>query len=482
MNRHDGNDHGWTVEQLGSHLKISATHAELICEALREQGVLERADQPDTRWHSHSMYYRVSRIGTRFTNASMLKRIDRNRVDRLLVDILQRVKEINANSDLCCFVNEIRLFGSAADAKAESFSDVDICYVLARRKRPAQYKEWTAWSIARAEQSGRQGLQYFEMLFYGETEVKRALKNRNPYISLHSLDDVVGIGADSIRLYVAPEGAIEADDGRMSGKALSQTEMEAATSNAAKRDKGRHHKKTSTTTTIADEPPRERMVRAIKSLAFDLLRAIDEPAPLEVLERSIEVAHTRIQAYHQGGETKHVSSILHRALSIDAIEQEKADKNERFVFSGDRERRAHDGTNAKLAAERGMKRAVIAQLKYTISGRHDSDVENGMTAEFEDYRRAVYDAWKYREKHGYDWYGPECLYDRAVVALRRIAGGTDEKLDKQALKTLSDNGFIKPFRKTKWRLTAKGEVAIKYHDERDAWTKARNDLADDKRT
>lgn len=81
MNRHDSDNYGWTVEQLRGQLKISATHAELICEALREQGVLERAPQPDMRWYPRGTCYRVSRIGTRFTNASMLKRIDRARVD-----------------------------------------------------------------------------------------------------------------------------------------------------------------------------------------------------------------------------------------------------------------------------------------------------------------------------------------------------------------------------------------------------------------
>jgi len=54
------------------------------------------------------------------------------------------------------------------------------------------------------------------------------------------------------------------------------------------------------------------------------------------------------------------------------------------------------------------------------------------------------------------------------MTIRRIANQTDEKLDKQALKTLNDKGFIKPFRKTKWRLTGKGEMAIKYHHKRDA--------------
>jgi hypothetical protein len=173
------------------------------------------------------------------------------------------------------------------------------------------------------------------------------------------------------------------------------------------------------------------------------------------------------------GHLESVADILLDALSIDVIEQKKAIDNETFVFSGNRERWAQNGTADKEAAKKGMKHAVITELKYELTGRYDSDLMHGMTRQFDAYRLAEYNAWKYNQEHGYDWYGPERLPDRAVVTIRRIANRTGEKLDKQALKTLSDNGFIKLFRRTKWRLTAKGEVAIKYHHERDAWNKTK---------
>jgi acyl-CoA synthetase (AMP-forming)/AMP-acid ligase II len=60
------------------------------------------------------------------------------------------------------------------------------------------------------------------------------------------------------------------------------------------------------------------------------------------------------------------------------------------------------------------------------------------------------------------------LSDTAVSTLRSIAKGNNERLHKQAVNTLSKHEFIKPFRK-KWRLTPKGERAIKYHAEKDAF-------------
>ena len=473
MNRHDVNDFGWNVEGLAAHMKISVTHAEWLCETLKEQGVLERKPQPDTRWHERGIYYCVSESGTRFINATMLKRIDRARVDKLLAEFLQRVNKVNANNDFCCFINEVRLFGSVIDDKAESFSDVDICHVLARRRLPPQYKQWTDWNIARANLSGRDGLQFFSKITYGQTEVMRILKNGSPYLSLHDLDDVVGIGADSIRLYIAPESAIEVDGGGMSGEVLSEAAMKAA----AERAKHKIDKKLvdPPALVIPDEQPKERVISAVTSLAFDILRALDESTPPPALEHSIEVAHERIKAYRAANEPENVSDILRDSLSMNVIEQKKVMENEKFIFSGDRERWVQDGTNDKVAAAKGMRHAVIAQLKGALTGRNDSDLTYEMIEQFEAYRRADYDAWKYRQEQGYDWYGPESLSDRAILTIRRIANRTGEKLDKQALKALSDKGFIKPFRKTKWRLTAKGEVAIKYHHERDAWNKQRNE-------
>jgi hypothetical protein len=476
MNRHDGNDDGWRVDMLAAHLKISATHAEWLCETLAEQGVLECAPRPDTRWHERGIYYKLGETGTRFINARMLKRIDRAPVDKLITDLLARVKEINANRDLCYFVNEIRLFGSAINRNAESFGDVDICYVLVRRKLPPQYKDWTAWNEARANLSGRLNMMFFSKIVYGETEVRRMLKNGSPYLSLHDLDDVVGIGADSLRLYIAPEGAIEAEGGGTSGEALAEAALEASIEGAKGKAKRRTEKKRSgpNAAAIPDEPPKERMIRAVKSLAFDILRALDEPTPTGALERSIEVAHERIEAYRATSEGESMVDILRDALSLDVIEQRKAKENERFVFSGDRERWAQDGTNDKATAEKAMKRAVIAELKCALTGWDNRDDRNSMGKQFDAYRVAEYESWKYHQEHPHEWFGPETLSDRSVVTIRRIANRTDEKFDKQAINTLSNRGFIKRFRKT-WRLTAKGEWAIKYHDERDAWYNQHNE-------
>jgi hypothetical protein len=63
--------------------------------------------------------------------------------------------------------------------------------------------------------------------------------------------------------------------------------------------------------------------------------------------------------------------------------------------------------------------------------------------------------WHRRYAHDADF-----LSETALVTLRHIAKRANERLHKQALKTLSDRGFIKPFR-NKWRIaTPKSEIDL----------------------
>jgi hypothetical protein len=236
MARHDMNDSGWTVTFLADHMNISPTHAEWLSELLVEQKILER--KPPPSWDKDpapEIRYALGEYGTRFTLARMLKRIDRMKVDNIIAELLKRVAEINADPKLCHFVNEIRLFGSAIVGDAESFGDVDIAYDLGRRKRPPEYKEWHDWAHKRWKLAGRSNLNFMQQLYYAEHEVLRSLKGRNQYLSIHSFDDLVGIGADSIRLFIVPEGQIQSEDS-VSGEELHQVRMASAKERAEKKE------------------------------------------------------------------------------------------------------------------------------------------------------------------------------------------------------------------------------------------------------
>ena len=89
---------------------------------------------------------------------------------------------------------------------------------------------------------------------------------------------------------------------------------------------------------------------------------------------------------------------------------------------------------------------------------------------FSCWRDAQIDKYQYQITHPHQWYTYKLdrLSETALATLRNIANHATKLLHKQALKTLSDRGFIKPLRK-KWRLTPHGERAIKYHAEKEAF-------------
>ena len=93
-------------------------------------------------------------------------------------------------------------------------------------------------------------------------------------------------------------------------------------------------------------------------------------------------------------------------------------------------------------------------------------------------RDADFDKYEYRRTHPrMEFHGADSRSDTAVSTLRSIAKGNNERLHKQAVSTLRKYDFIKPFR-MKWRLTPKGERAIKYHAEKDAFhAKGKGDIA-----
>ena len=470
MARHDMNDSGWTVTSLADQMNISPTHAEWLSEILVEQKILER--KPPPSWDKDpvpQIRYALGEYGTRFTLARMLKRIDRAKVDDIIAELLKRVTQINANPELCYFVNEIRLFGSAMNGDADSFGDVDIAYDLGRRKRPPQYKDWHDWAHKRWKLAGRSNLNFMQQLYYAEHEVLRLLKGRNQYLSIHNFDDLVGIGADSIRLFILPEGQIEPEDS-VSGEELHQARMASAKERVEKKEQRATEKSSLISTEQSPEQIKRRMITAVQSLAFDLLRAIDEPSPPEALEQSIAVAHLRIKDYRKLNVPDRIPDVFRDALSMDIIEQKSGP--ETFVFSEDRERMAKDGTDKAAAAHRQITHAVLKKIKSRVLGYSHYRWDESYTRieqAFRLRRDADFEEYEYRRTHPrMEFYGADFLSDTAVSTLRNIAEGNNERLHKQAVNTLSKYDFIKPFRK-KWRLTPKGERAVKYHAEKDAF-------------
>jgi hypothetical protein len=115
----------------------------------------------------------------------MIKRITRVKADLYVAELLQRADIINANPDLLYRVKRITAFGSYITDAAD-LGDIDIAVELENKVPAGQRSEANR---ARAAASGQKNLSLNDELTFGEREVKRRLKNRNPYVSLILYND-----------------------------------------------------------------------------------------------------------------------------------------------------------------------------------------------------------------------------------------------------------------------------------------------------
>jgi len=77
--------------------------------------------------------------------------------------------------------------------------DVDIAVRTGRKESSG--KDWVRESLRRADESGHKFSRYIDRLLYGHTEVIRLLQAGSQYLSLHTMDDLEGIGAPSKVLF-----------------------------------------------------------------------------------------------------------------------------------------------------------------------------------------------------------------------------------------------------------------------------------------
>jgi hypothetical protein len=141
--------------------------------------------------------YRTTAAGDRLAIAKFIPSIDRAKANRIVAEFLQRVDAINANDKLLMRVRRVRAFGSFITSKPD-LGDIDLAIELERKEMPGE--EWVALSRARAEATGHQ-VRDSDRDWYGEIEVRRMLKNRNPYLSFHNFDELARLGCKSKRIY-----------------------------------------------------------------------------------------------------------------------------------------------------------------------------------------------------------------------------------------------------------------------------------------
>ena len=132
--------------------------------------------------YNKDFYWERENKALGITNVKFIKRISRAKADKILNDLIKRIKELKEDSYYISYVTEARIFGSYLDDKAEDLGDIDVQIDLGL-KPGCTYKQANkiGW-----ERSGHKNLNFLMHISYAnETEPKLFLKNRNRYLSFN---------------------------------------------------------------------------------------------------------------------------------------------------------------------------------------------------------------------------------------------------------------------------------------------------------
>lgn len=116
--------------------------------------------------------------------------ISRKTADRIVSEVVERAKEINASPypKFMHFVKKIAVFGSYLTDK-EKLGDVDIAVLFERREE---------FESGDSEKDGLECIRihnknvydFFEVLYFPERIVKQTLRNKSKSLSIHEYDEL----------------------------------------------------------------------------------------------------------------------------------------------------------------------------------------------------------------------------------------------------------------------------------------------------
>jgi predicted nucleotidyltransferase len=173
-----------------------------LVEALLKHGLIEE----HKRDRDGDTMYCCTMNGHALQMTNFVSRINRSKAEALLTGALERVAEINRKAELLHWVTEVRVFGSYL-TDTDDLGDLD----LAIKMEQHAFDKTEDWAEARkklAKESGKHFGSWHDMLDYPELQVRRIIKNRSPYISLHDtseLDKNPKMGGKTVYTFTPPD-------------------------------------------------------------------------------------------------------------------------------------------------------------------------------------------------------------------------------------------------------------------------------------
>jgi predicted nucleotidyltransferase len=133
-------------------------------------------------------YWEVTDKGTALASATAAKPLRRVTVDRLISELLDRVREVNQDDQWAYRVETVVIFGSALTSKLRP-SDVDVACSFRPRWRDARRQR--LHEEQRRELRRSPFASTIQLLYWPQFEVVRFLKSRSRGLSIHRFDEWV---------------------------------------------------------------------------------------------------------------------------------------------------------------------------------------------------------------------------------------------------------------------------------------------------
>ncbi len=172
---------------------ISKKAAKAVCLELLKAGYSEQVPKeqmPDE--YKKEIWYDLLPLGRSLRLARAVPPITRQKADCIVEEFMARVREVNSNKKYVYKVDKVLLFGSYIRPDATELNDVDIAVeIIHKFDNPDIRQKKNDEYIKAAIRSGRRFNDWLDQMFCPEVDVKKFLKNRSRYISLHPMHDEV---------------------------------------------------------------------------------------------------------------------------------------------------------------------------------------------------------------------------------------------------------------------------------------------------
>lgn len=180
--------HLWCAATVAARLNRSPEAARQITDQLVSEGYAEVAYE---RSHNSDVLYRATLKGGGLALANASKPIKRATADRLVRELLERVRGINANPRYLFWVDKVLAFGSYL-TDAEVLGDVDVAVELTPRiEDKKQHFEMSRQYAKDAELAGRRFPHLIDRLAWPQNELLQIIKKKSGYLSIHTTADEV---------------------------------------------------------------------------------------------------------------------------------------------------------------------------------------------------------------------------------------------------------------------------------------------------